>query len=383
MRKVHILVVMGTRPEAIKLGPVLARIRSDLSTADTTILWTGQHSSPEMMSAIKAIPTWPDPDIIDGRDGMTIMELLASRGTYDDHGGAPDVVLVQGDTQSAKDGCEYARAVGAQLIHLEAGLRSWEADLPEELIRRHIDQYSDLLLCPSRAAALNAQVSAPGAKVEVVGQTGLDALWEVRAAPGAYEEAARKFLAITGVDIESCPVLLTLHRAARADDWYALAQAVRRTVNGAGVLPVVWPVHPRIHARAAHDADMANMLMSCSTDENLRMTVPLPYDVLAPLLHKFSCIVTDSGGLVEETYALGVPTVICRPATERIEAVAEGVAILCPDDRLIAASVRVAIGLTVVAGTEYGVPGWPWSPTGKTIQAIRDFIRGLSPRSSM
>lgn len=319
----RVLVVAGTRPELIKLGPVVRDLREEM---DVDYLLTGQHVDDLMVGAgtWRAHPSWPQPDVLVWeRRGYPTTEWperdMADPGRsaisswYQDRP-LPDVVLVQGDTASTLAGAWFARQL-VPLVHLEAGLRCFDDSVPEERVRVEVDQQADLLLAPSRLTAAFAQRdSKPSAVVLQVGQTGLQALREAGGTTGPT------------IANDEPWALLTLHRQAwdlrGDDDVYQWAMAVADELKDHGIR-TVWPVHPRWRDEAWRD----------KSTEWLQMIDPVPYDVMARTLLDSQTqprlVVTDSGGLVEEAYAVGIPCVIVRNTTERWEPVMHHAAWLC------------------------------------------------------
>lgn len=329
-----LLAVAGTRPEAIKLATVIRELRASGQAA--VYLWTNQHASDEMAGdpVLRAHPSWPLPDgRIDWADDAPARIVAWWTARFPE---PPRAVLVQGDTRSALAGALAASHwPDTTLVHLEAGLRSWLPDQVEETIRRRIDRAADLLLCPSPLSAAFARVDArPEAEIAVVGQTGLDALLEVAATPDADLPEPLGAALLGGARW----ALLTLHRAELVDHprrLQAVAVALVEAALAAG-LRVVWALHPRVQERATTETAYAEVLRA-ATRAGARLVDPVPYAAMVRLLtdrgERPAVILTDSGGLVEDAFLVGIPTVIVRDATERWEALTDGPAtLLRPDD---------------------------------------------------
>lgn len=399
-----VLVVAGTRPELQKLASVVAALRAD--GIPTAFLWTGQHSDAAMTTAFAAGCHWPEPtDRLEWRPGFPVEMAREIRLWWAArHGAPPAMVLVQGDTDSGRVGALAVACNGWKgrtlLAHLEAGLRSWEPDLPEERNRREIDRNADLLLCPSVLAAAQARVDAKeNAKIVVTGQTGLDALHAAieRGPPGGSP------VRLDAISNGRKPgerrwvhpwALLTLHRAALADDPEMLA-LVAGVASGAAKrsgLRLVWPVHPRVRARQPH-------LVRHAKNAGVSVVDPLPYRTLASLLGSErtepDLVISDSGGLVEESCYLGIPTIILRPATERWELVARGDAELVRPDLVVhhlADAVARAVanqgprtpGVLGRGASPYGNPRGARAlrPTARVVAAVREALGPLIPGDS-
>jgi UDP-N-acetylglucosamine 2-epimerase len=339
-------VVAGTRPEFIKLAPVVTALRG--AGIEVNYVHTGQHTSPGLADSWKEVPWWPAPELqaMDWQSPTprpAWIDLPTGYRRSADHGDtdyntelldqlahrmialfAPvDAVLVQGDTWSTLVGAHAAELHGVPCIHLEAGLRCMDARVPEERIRVLVDEMADLLLTPSPLASRFAELGCKDtAQVVHVGQTGLDAMRE------AQNHARTIDLAGFRRKTEGPWILVTLHR----EEWdhrgkpglgaQVLELYVEAIVDGAVARPdrpaVIWPVHPRWNGKLAGPA-IANMR------ELLRYHAPVGYlNMVAQLdVHPPVLVVTDSGGLVEECYALGIPTVTLRDSTERWEVVTE------------------------------------------------------------
>jgi len=297
---VRIAVVVGTRPEAIKLAPV-----TELLGRDALVVHTGQHYSAGMSGQLA-------PDIVlDAHDDRDISRghQLGDLVTALDHVFArhdPDAVLVQGDTTSALAGALAANATTTPLVHLEAGLRSFDRAMPEEHHRVLIDHLADLCCAPTALARDNllAERIAPE-RIEVTGNTIVEAV--TTALPAAREQA--RILDDLGLTPGNF-VLATIHRPENADHPVNLA-AILRQLAGSPV-PVVFPLHPRTrqNIRTFGLADLAN---------RLRLTEPLDYPVTLTLIRHATGLVTDSGGIQEEATILKRPILIVRRSNERPE----------------------------------------------------------------
>lgn len=303
-----IAIVYGTRPEAIKLGPVVAALRD--AQEPHIVYCTGQHTtlladSParDDLGFAVALDLPSDGNVTSWHRRASAM--LAQH--FADN--PPTLVLVQGDTMSAFAGARAAATHGIPIAHLEAGLRSGTIDepWPEELFRRRIDALASLWLAPTDHAKLN--LLAEGCddhKVVVTGNTviaAMDRYWERPKNPNVFQR-----------------ILVTLHRRElRADPqkcrdaMHTLYEAM--ATETAREYDFVWPVHPAMEE-----------FMPPVAPENLILRRPMDYAQLLTELTRCTGVLTDSGGIVEEAATLGVPTVILRKRNDRPEAVAAGVA---------------------------------------------------------
>ncbi|MGQ0612554.1 MAG: UDP-N-acetyl glucosamine 2-epimerase [Planctomycetaceae bacterium] len=297
-----VAVVAGARPQFIKAAALLPELRR---RGTAHLVHTGQHADPRMVEAHFAGLDLPPPAVrlgVRARDRAPRLEemtrgladwLAASRVTR---------VIALGDADSALAAALAGSRAGIPVAHVEAGARSCEPDLPEERNRIAVDDLADLHFCSTAAHARNL----PGRPhVEVTGDVMADLLL---AREGAIRAKARG----------GGHALLTLHRAASADDPVALAR-VLEGVAGAG-RRVLFPVHPRTAASLP------------SLPPGVELLEPLPYLEFLSLVAGAAVVFTDSGGLQKEAYLLGVPCVTLRGATEWGETVEAGWNILVGTD---------------------------------------------------
>jgi UDP-N-acetylglucosamine 2-epimerase (non-hydrolysing) len=318
-----VLVVAGARPNFMKVAPVLAALGR--AGHATVLVHTGQHYDASMSDAFFADLGLPDPDFHLGvgsgshaAQTARVMEafepvLLEVR---------PDWVVVVGDVNSTL-ACALVAAklrpdLGCRVAHVEAGLRSRDWRMPEEVNRVLTDRLSDLLLTPSRDALPNlAAEGIDGDRVAFVGNVMIDSLLAQLPAARAGGTLAR-----LGVERGRYAVA-TLHRPSNVDDPAALSAVLGALARVAEEMPVVIPVHPRTRTRA-REFGLEDRLAA------LIATEPLGYREMVALVDGAAVALTDSGGLQEETTALGVPCVTLREQTERPVTVSEGTNRLVP-----------------------------------------------------
>jgi UDP-N-acetylglucosamine 2-epimerase len=325
---VRILSVVGNRPQFVKSGPLSLALRE--RGLEEVVLHTGQHYDAEL-SGIFFDELGLDPPAIrlearSGTHAEQVARMLPGieRAVLDLR---PGWVLVYGDTNSTLAGALAAAKAGARVAHVEAGLRSFDRTMPEELNREVVDRLSALLLCPTAVAVANLAREGLTAGVELVGDVMLDA--NLRLAPIARERSTA--LADAGVQ-PGRYLLLTLHREANTRP-----EALRRIAEGLGRLAeaIVFPAHPR--TRAALDAAGIELPV------NVRLGPPTGYLDFAALASQARLVLTDSGGVQKEAYWYGVPCVTLRESTEWVETVETGWNRLVGDDPdALAAAVRDA-----------------------------------------
>ncbi len=322
----RVMVIYGTRPEAIKLAPVIRAIEeSPLLTPIVTL--TGQHRSlVEQVHEMFAIEPRHDLDVIRPRqslDGLTARVL--ERVTRTLRSERPDAVVVQGDTTSAFAAALASFYERVPVVHVEAGLRTGNLHepFPEEANRRLTSQITDLHLAPTPASQDNLlREGIPGHRVIVTGNTVIDALLWAAGRRAPYGDAT-----LEGVEASGAPVLLVT--APRRESWGPRMREVGRAVAALARrhpgLAVVLPVHPNPVVREA-------LLPAVAGLRNVLAVEPLDYGAFARMLSRSTVVLTDSGGVQEEAPSLGKPVLVMRDTTERPEAVAAGTARLVGTD---------------------------------------------------
>lgn len=324
-----ILVIFGTRPEAIKLFPVVAALKAD-DSFDCRVCVSAQHRG--MLDQVLEIAgIVPDHDLDVMQPDQTLdaltANLLVGLGRVMD-AERPTRVIVQGDTATAMAGALAAYYRKVPVDHVEAGLRSGNIyhPWPEEINRKIIGSIASLHFAPTEtsAAALRAENVDP-ARVHVTGNTVIDALeWvtaRIAAEPGLVSGLAEIEARFAGKRI----IGVTSHRRENfGGGLEAIAEAVRR-IAARDDVAIVFPVHPNPNVRAVMDGALAGLA-------NVAMIEPLDYPHFAHLLSLAEIMLTDSGGVQEEAPALGKPVLVMRETTERPEGVTAGTAKLVGTD---------------------------------------------------
>ena len=306
-----VLTVIGNRPQFVKAAAVSRPLRA---THEEVLVHTGQHHDDELSTVFVEELGIPRPEIELGIHGGTntaqtqrmlaaLEPLLAEVG--------PDVLLVYGDTNSTLAGGLAAAQAGVPVAHVEAGMRSFDRRMPEELNRVLVDHLSTLLLCPTPTAAKNLEAERVAGRVEQVGDVMVDVATAVRPRAAANTQALERFAVAEGEY-----VLVTAHRAGNVDD----PARLRRLVELLEAVPgdVVLPLHPRTRARL----ETAGLLGR--VEAAVTLAPPLGYLDFTALLLGAGAMLTDSGGVQKEAYLAGVPCVTLRDTTEWVETVEAG-----------------------------------------------------------
>jgi UDP-N-acetylglucosamine 2-epimerase (non-hydrolysing)/UDP-GlcNAc3NAcA epimerase len=319
---VKILTVIGNRPQFIKAAAVSPRLREH---DDEVLVHTGQHFDDGLSTVFFTELGLPAPDrelgiALGSNTSQTARMLAALEPLVDELG--PDAVLVYGDTNSTLAGALVAAQARVPVAHVEAGMRSFDRTMPEELNRVLADHASSLLLCSSEVAVENLRREQAAGRIELVGDVMVDVALEVQ--PRARERL--DLLAARGL-APGQYLLATAHRAGNVDDPDRLRRLVELLL--ALPLPVVLALHPRTRARLG----AAGLLERLAAGERILVTPPLGYVELTALLCHARAAVTDSGGLQKEAYLAGVPCITLRPSTEWVETVQLGWNVLVDLDR--------------------------------------------------
>ena len=303
----RVLTVVGNRPQFIKAAAVSHRLREG---AEEVLVHTGQHYDEELSQVFFTELGLPAPehhlDLGGGSNtAQTARMLEALEGLLASE--QPDLVLVYGDTNSTLAGALAAAQAHVPVAHVEAGMRSFDRAMPEELNRVLTDHASALLLCSSEPAAENLRAERVAGRIEVVGDVMVDIALLLGPRAAERTEVLERFGVRPGEY-----ALVTAHRAGNVDDPARLERLVE--LIEALPLPVVFPVHPRTRARL----EAAGLL------DRLPLSSPLGYLEFTALLQNARAVLTDSGGVQKEAYLAATPCITLRDTTEWTETVDAG-----------------------------------------------------------
>jgi UDP-N-acetylglucosamine 2-epimerase (non-hydrolysing) len=369
--------VVGARPNYMKMAPLLRAFRAERAFPATVLVHTGQHYDVEMNDRLFADLDLPPPDLNLGVGSGTHAAQTAEIMRRFEPVVAqmrPMGVVVVGDVNSTLACSLVASKLGTPVIHVEAGLRSYDRSMPEEVNRVLTDQLADLLYTTERDAAQNlAREGIDASRVHFVGNVMIDALLQHRARarlPGiTLQNAGLDPSLVEGADGFAA---VTLHRPSNVDAPDSLCESIALLVDVAERIPIVWPMHPRTRANIARFG-LEPML------EHARIAVlePQGYLEMLGLLANARVVLTDSGGIQEETTALAVPCLTMRANTERPITVAEGTNTLVARDRVRA---KACLDEILASGGKRGrVPElWDGRAAERIASHLRDWLRRRS-----
>jgi UDP-GlcNAc3NAcA epimerase len=354
---VCLLTVLGARPQFIKASTLSRHLRQHSIEIEERILHTGQHYDTEMSKVFFDELNIPLPHYElevgshshahqTARMLMGIEDILIKENF--------DAVLVYGDTNSTLAGALAAAKLHVPVVHVEAGLRSYNRQMPEEINRTLTDQLSDMHFCPSVSSIDNLdKENISGPFVINSGDIMLEGM-------AYYKDIATKkdssvdALALNAADY----VLTTIHRAENTDEDSRLTCIVQALCNISSQLQVVFPIHPRTKAR------LQDLGLLSTLDTHCKLIPPIGLLGMINLISNAQMIITDSGGLQKEAYFLGKPCAVIRSETEWTELVDLGWVHLCSahDQLELSSSILSVIGKTGDEGSPYG--------NGKTSEII-------------
>lgn len=323
----RVLCVVGARPNFTKIAPIMRALSHPDSQLSATLLHTGQHYDAAMKHSFFEQLSIPEPDIDlgvgSGTHAVQTAEVMKRFEPVLDEL-QPAVVLVVGDVNSTIACALVAVKKGVPVVHVEAGLRSFDRAMPEEINRVLTDQISELLFTTERAAAANLlREGIDPSKIHFVGNVMIDTL--LYNAERAID--SRLTLQSAGLGLERGYGLVTLHRPSNVDDPLVLSSLVDTLLTISTDLHLVFPVHPRtLQQLQKHD------LLARLEASRIALLEPQGYLQMLGLMKDARVVLTDSGGIQEETTALGVPCITLRDNTERPITVSEGTNMLAGSD---------------------------------------------------
>jgi len=338
--------VVGARPNFMKVAPIVAAMKQRPDRFQPLVVHTGQHYDAAMSDSFFLDLNLPQPDVHLGVGSAShaaqtaaVMERFEPVVLQE----KPDWVLVVGDVNSTLACALVCVKLGVKAAHVEAGLRSRDRTMPEEINRLLTDQIADLLLTPSHDADANLLAEGiPAERIRLVGNVMIDSLFQNL--ERARQSQVRNELGVAGADY----AVLTLHRPSNVDNETTFGQILSALETITQTVPVIFPVHPRTRKTIAE----LGLSERVAAIKNLRLIAPLGYLDFLSLYSNACLVLTDSGGIQEETTALGIPCLTLRENTER--------------------PITVELGTNVVVGTD----------TTRIVTAARAALNGSAKRST-
>lgn len=367
----RILVVVGTRPEAIKMAPVFSGLLRRSQGLETRLVLTGQHTD-MVDQVLEAFRLTPDFDLDIMRKEQDLYDLAHAcldglRDVVQDY--RPELLLVQGDTATAFYATLVSFFEGVAVGHVEAGLRSEDkwAPYPEEMFRRLADVLSDHYFAPTPLARRNLlREGVPEHRIHVTGNTVVDALLATSRSGRKPKDARLRALVEGGRTL----VLLTAHRRESFGvPLREIFKAVRRLADRAADVEILYPVHPNPNVR-----EPAREILS--GHPRIHLTDPLDYVDLVLALKHATLVLTDSGGIQEEAPTFGAPVLVLRDVTERPEGVNAGVARLVGTDAARILAEAESLLAAEVLDAEDSRPRNPYGD-GRAGERIADIVRSV------
>ena len=356
MLEIHL--IAGARPNFMKVAPLYHALHAS-NWARPVLVHTGQHYDAAMSDAFFTDLKLPVPDHHLGIGSANHAQQTARiMSGYDAlcEAAAPDWTVVVGDVNSTIACALVAAKRGIPAAHLEAGLRSRDRSMPEEINRLLTDQACDLLWPPSQDGVDNLLAeNVPAHRIELVGNIMIDTL--VMLQPAIAAAGVPERLGLDGY------VLATFHRPANVDDPDRLATICEQLLALAEIRPVVFPVHPRTRARLIE----TGLLDRLTAQPSVHLVEPQGYIAFMSLVHRAGLIVTDSGGVQEETSYLGIPCLTVRPNTERPVTLELGT------NRLIEPGLIAPSGATALTARRAGapeIPLWDGRTAGRVVGSL-------------
>ncbi|MBA3354950.1 MAG: UDP-N-acetylglucosamine 2-epimerase (non-hydrolyzing) [Pyrinomonadaceae bacterium] len=362
----RVINVVGARPNFMKVAPIVEAMKRREKQFTPLVVHTGQHYDAMMSDAFFRDLNLPEPDVYLGVGSGThaaqtaaVMEQFEPVVIRE----KPDWVLVVGDVNSTLACALVCSKLGVKVGHVEAGLRSHDRTMPEEINRLLTDQISDLLFTPSEDAAENLRTEGiPEERIRFVGNVMIDSLFKQLAR--AKKSAIRQDLAVADQDY----AVLTLHRPSNVDNLDTLGRIVDALEEISERLPIVFPVHPRTRKTIAEFGFGERIEKA----KGLRLTEPLGYLDFLGLYSHARLVLTDSGGLQEETTVLGIPCLTLRENTERPVTVELGTNTIVGTDReKITTAAFAALNGSLTTNRRVP-PLWDGNTADRILDALQD-----------
>ena len=350
-----ILSVVGARPNFMKIAPIVRELRK-YSGVTHKLVHTGQHYDEKMSKVFFQDLELPKPDYNLGVGSgshanqtakiMIELELILIMEN-------PDLVIVVGDVNSTLAAALTAKKLNFKVAHIEAGLRSFDREMPEEINRIVVDSISDYLFVTEQSGIDNLKGEGiPKEKIFLVGNTMIDSL--IHLLPKAQNPKEGKY------------ILATIHRPSNVDNLHQLREILRMLNTLSEFREIIFPVHPRT-------LEIMNLLMQdFSLSPNITITKPMGYLEFVGYMRNAELVITDSGGVQEETTYLNIPCITLRTTTERPITIEKGTNYLChTTEKAITKSISI---FTHGGVTKRELPFWDGKAAERIVNNIRNYI---------
>lgn len=361
---IKVMHVVGARPNFMKIAPIVREMAAHQNTFQQILVHTGQHYDRSMSDVFFEDLAIPEPDVnLEVGSGSQAWQVAQIMLRFEpillEH--RPDWVIVVGDVNSTIACALVAAKLNVRVAHVEAGLRSFDTSMPEEINRILTDRISSLLLTPSEDANENLRREGVNeSNIVFVGNVMIDSL--VQVLPKATMRQAEL---LAQINAGTRYILATLHRPSNVDDPERLKEIVQALNRIAGDIPVIFPVHPRTRQRLADmQIDIAN---------SIYLIDPKSYIDFLALQTGAALVLTDSGGIQEETSFLGIPCLTLRPNTERPITITHGTNRLVPPGEDISSAVFDSLETKIIKKPS---PMQLWD--GRTAQRIAQALISTS-----
>jgi UDP-N-acetylglucosamine 2-epimerase (non-hydrolysing) len=369
MKTIQVHLIAAARPNFMKIAPLYhALLKEDW--AEPLIVHTGQHYDLNMSDVFFQDLLLPEPHLHLGIGSGSHAEqtgrvMIAYENVIKKQ--RPALAIVVGDVNSTMACTLAAVKVGVMTAHLEAGLRSFDRTMPEEINRLVTDAVTDVLWTPSRDGDDNLRREGiPLDKIDRVGNIMIDSLEMMRSR--IEGESTYKQLNLEARNY----AVVTLHRPSNVDDPQTLKQLCRSLVRQSAKIPMVFPVHPRTRKCI----EKANMNGDLSKAPNLKLLEPISYRRFINLVFNCRLAITDSGGIQEETTYLGIPCITLRPNTERPVTTEQGTNQLCRPDEL---EIKMNQVLAGPVRRRCSIELWDGRTAGRVVRSIRKHLNLANP----
>lgn len=368
----HIHLIVGARPNFMKMAPLYKALNEQGDRYTPALIHTGQHYDERMSKLFFDDLGMPEPDVYlrvgSGTHGQQTARIIERYEEYILSGNRPDMVIVAGDVNSTIACALVAKKLHIPVAHLEAGLRSFDDRMPEEINRVLTDRISDLLLTPSDDGDANLlKEGVPAERIHLVGNIMIDSLVEHRVKADSSE-----LMSELGLCDHEPYVLVTLHRPSNVDEVSGLEMLLSAFNEIGKQIRIVFPMHPR----TSKNIERLGLSSKLAEIPNLIITEPIGYLDFMKLQMNAKFILTDSGGIQEESTFFGIPCLTLRENTERPITITEGTNQLVPlnTESIIQYSMKILNGEVKIGS----IPKyWDGNTAGRVVKVLdKWFLKG-------